>query len=243
MQIIKLNAIGSTNEYAKDMAGSYSFKEPVVIWAKNQTAGRGQRGTKWASKEGESLTFSILLRPSQFTIADQFSISMLVSVAIAEVLNRLQLPQIKIKWPNDILADGKKIGGILIENSLKGNQIDSCVIGFGLNVNQTALLEFPKASSLRALTGKQYDLEEVLHLLAETIISKLTEFKDAQKDALKNAYLAYLFRKDKPSSFNLDGKKHVPAIIRGIDDSGALIVQLEDEQFRTFGLKEIELLY
>jgi len=243
MQIIKLNAIGSTNEYAKDMAGSYLFKEPVVIWAKNQTAGRGQRGTKWTSKEGESLTFSILLRPSQYTIADQFSISMLVSVAIAEVLNRVQVPQIKIKWPNDILADGKKIGGILIENSLKGNQIDSCVIGFGLNVNQTALSEFPKASSLRALTGKQYDLEEVLHLLAETIISKLTEFKVAQKDTLKNEYLSYLFRKDKPSSFNLDGKKQVPGIIRGIDDHGALIVQLEDEQFRTFGLKEIELLY
>ena len=94
-------------------------------------------GSEWVSEDNKNLTFSVFKRFERFSIDNQFCISMIVSLSIYEVLSALRLSNINIKWPNDILSCDKKIGGVLIENKLKDKQIESSIIGIGLNVNQT----------------------------------------------------------------------------------------------------------
>ena len=132
MNIIKLDAIESTNDYLK----STDFNNPQVVYTYNQYKGKGQRGNKWMSEPGKNLAFSIKIFPKNFDIKDQFKINVIFSILIFNTLKSLQIPDIKIKFPNDIMSGNKKICGILIELKVKGIEIDNIIIGFGLNVNQ-----------------------------------------------------------------------------------------------------------
>ena len=107
----------------------------MVVWAEYQTAGRGCGTNQWESERGKNLTFSILIHPKDLPATQQFHISMAISLAICEALEQY-IGDVSIKWPNDIYWRNGKIGGILIENTLKGSIIMESIIGVGLNVNQ-----------------------------------------------------------------------------------------------------------
>ena len=243
MRIVKLNAIDSTNSYLKKLSVTESIEDYTTIIAENQTQGRGQIGTVWDSESSKNLTFSVFKKLSRFKFETPFYISMVTALALLKTLESLSIPRLSIKWPNDILSANKKVCGVLIENVIKQNNIDASIIGMGLNVNQVLFKNLPKASSLKIISGANYDLNE----LAITIINNLKYYflllKDEKYDVLKSEYEMHLFRINKPSTFTDAEGVMFSGFIKSVSDSGHLQVLLEDNVLKAFNLKEITLLY
>ncbi len=239
MQIIKLNAIDSTNQYLHDLIGKISLEDFAVVTARYQTKGRGQRATTWQSEKDKNLIISVLKKEIDLNPQRQFLLNIVVSLALFKTLETLQIPKLSIKWPNDILSHDKKIAGILIELILKKNTIDKAIIGIGLNVNQTNFKELSSASSLQNITGIHYDLDELLHKLLENFKYYFSIKNTAE---LWTTYENLLFRKDKPSTFvGLSGDLF-SGIIKGVSQRGKLMVKTENS-IEEFDLKSIKLLY
>lgn len=243
MRIIKVNATKSTNNLAREWYQANRLTAPICFVAKDQTGGRGQRGASWVSNAGENLTFSVLFPNPGVAINNQFTISAGAGMAVLDVLQTLNINKLKLKWPNDIMAAGQKIGGILIENTLNNGRIDSLIIGIGLNVNQIGFENLPKAGSLRKLTGLSYNLDELLSGIVEKLENLIFQLKSssASLKILKD-YEEFLFRKDVASTFQLQEGGLVTGVIKGISSTGLLKVQLEDT-IKLFDLKELKLLF
>ena len=149
-----LDTIDSTNSEAlrrlPELAGG------TVLAAREQTEGRGQRGNTWFTEPGKNLTFSIVLKQLPLQAARSVRLNYLTSVAVASFLESHGV-KAAIKWPNDIYVEGRKICGMLIENTLgPGGQVMASVIGIGINMNQTAFPQLANATSLALCTGKEY---------------------------------------------------------------------------------------
>ncbi|MGJ8594009.1 MAG: biotin--[acetyl-CoA-carboxylase] ligase [Aquaticitalea sp.] len=243
MPIIKLDAIDSTNSYLRQLSVNEPIADYTVVVANHQTKGRGQMGTQWSSQASKNLTVSVFKKISFLRIDQNFYISMAVSLSLLKALESFQINNLKVKWPNDILSDTKKLAGILIENVIKQNQLQASIIGFGLNVNQTEFSELPNASSLRLVSGKTFDLDEVLQEILKQFEIHFNILKNGQLDLLKNEYEKHLFRKDKPSTFKDVHGDLFAGIILGVSTFGNLKVQIEDSIVKEFDLKEIALLY
>lgn len=239
MQIIKLNAIDSTNRYLRDLVSEIPLEDFAVVVAKHQTHGRGQRTTTWQSEKDKNLIISVLKKDITINIEHQFLLSIAVSLALYKTLQAFQIPNLSIKWPNDILSHHSKIAGILIELVTKKNKIDHAIIGIGLNVNQIEFDQLPRASSLKRITGIHYDLDELLYKLLENLKHFLVNHDHAQ---LWNSYEQFLFRKDKPSTFLDTYGVSFAGIIKGVSKTGKLRVKTEDS-IQEFDLKSIQLLY
>jgi BirA family biotin operon repressor/biotin-[acetyl-CoA-carboxylase] ligase len=158
--ILNFNELPSTNDYLKENASF--FNEGTVVWTKNQTSGRGQQGNKWISEADKNLTFSILLLPHFLQVNKQFYLSMVTALAVTDFLKKFDV-EAQIKWPNDILVNKKKISGILIENTLKGNSINCSIVGVGININQTNFCAPNSTSLLNVIkSNSAFNLEELL---------------------------------------------------------------------------------
>lgn len=141
------------------------------------------------------------------------------------------------------MSGSSKICGILIENVLKGQLVQNSIIGIGLNVNQIAFEGLGKVTSLKALSGHTFDLDELLHSFLDQLKLQFQGIEGKTTTQLLPAYEALLFRKDKPSTFR-DGNNQVfMGFIRGISPQGQLILELEDKVHKEFALKEVSLLY
>ena len=114
MKVIKLDAIDSTNEFLKGLLGKQTVDNFTVITAENQTNGKGQMGSVWTSEVGKNLIMSVLVKDFLFDISQIYNLNILVSLAVFQALDEIEIPELSIKWPNDIMSDTKKIGGILI---------------------------------------------------------------------------------------------------------------------------------
>ncbi|MDC1505394.1 biotin--[acetyl-CoA-carboxylase] ligase [Winogradskyella sp.] len=242
MYIIKLNAIDSTNAYLKDMVSAVLPKDFTVVIADNQTGGRGQMGTVWQTETGKNLTASVFKLIPKLKVEDQFYISMAVSVAIYKSLETFKIPQLSVKWPNDILSADKKLCGTLIENVIKSNKFEGSIIGFGLNINQKYFENLPKASSMSLITGQLFDKNEVFLEILKQLKIQLNLLTTEKFAEIKNQYETSLFRKDKPSTFKAKDKMF-SGIIKGVTNTGQLNVWTEDAIIKTFNLKEVTLLY
>ncbi|TYB75756.1 biotin--[acetyl-CoA-carboxylase] ligase [Bizionia myxarmorum] len=243
MHIIKLDATDSTNSYLRALSIKAPLEDYTVVTAKQQTSGRGQRGTTWESDSGKNLMFSVFKDVSFIKFRDNFYISLVTSLAIIKTLQYFLIPKLRIKWPNDILSEDKKICGILIENIIKQNTFGGTIIGIGLNVNQMQFQNLPNASSLRLIAGMPFNTDEVLQSVVTNLEFYFNELKNNQHIALKELYESYLFRKDKPSTFRDQENSLFTGYIKGISNSGNLRVLLEDEIIAEYELKEIALLY
>jgi BirA family biotin operon repressor/biotin-[acetyl-CoA-carboxylase] ligase len=243
MRIIKLNATQSTNDYLRALTLDQKCNDYLVVTAKEQTKGKGQMGSSWVSEPGKNLTFSVFKGDLNLNIKNQFLLNVVVALALHKTLATYKLKHLFVKWPNDILAEQKKICGVLVETAIKSSNIESAILGIGLNVNQLNFDEFPKASSLKKLTGVHYNLDEVM----ESIINSLQyyfKWLDAEKfDQLLDAYDGLLFRKEKPSTFKTAEGDLCVGIIKGITENGLLKVLFEDDILKTFDLKDITLMY
>ena len=242
MRIIKLNAIDSTSSYLKELYVKNMVEDYTVVIANYQTRGRGQMGTVWDSEKGKNLMFSLFKDLSMHDVEFPFYICMAISLSILKTLKELNVPDLYIKWPNDILSADKKICGILIENVIK-NKLNSTIIGIGINVNQTEFNALHKASSLKNITGVQYDLDEILYNIIKNTKYYSSLLEEAKYDDVKNEYEMNLFRKNKPSTFKNANGELFSGFIKGVTKYGKLQVLLEDEIVKKFDLKEIQLLY
>ncbi|MFI5140988.1 MAG: biotin--[acetyl-CoA-carboxylase] ligase [Bacteroidia bacterium] len=129
--ILELDAAESTNTYATNLIKEIQVAEGTIVFTHNQTKGRGQVGNTWQAETGKNLTFSMVLHPNFLAVEKQFYLSKITSLAVFGMLTEFlntSLYDIKIKWPNDILVNDKKIAGILIENILRGNFLQSSVM-------------------------------------------------------------------------------------------------------------------
>ncbi len=242
MRIIKLNAIDSTNLFLRSLSIDTNVEDFTVVVAKHQTKGRGQMGTVWSSQDAKNLTFSVFKRFDNLKLDQHFVISMVASLAVINTLKKLNLPKLSVKWPNDILSANKKICGILIENVIKQNKVAGSVVGIGLNVNQVDFSGLPQASSILNITGASYDLDELLQSILNELKILFDLVESNQFETIKTTYESFLFRKDKPSTFeNAEGL--FSGFIKGVSNEGLLKVLLEDDVLETFDLKTIKLLY
>ncbi|WP_394420756.1 biotin--[acetyl-CoA-carboxylase] ligase [Tenacibaculum mesophilum] len=240
MKIIKLNAIDSTNSFLKNMVSKVVVDDFTVVVAKTQTKGRGQMNSEWVVEEGENLTFSVFSRFVGLNIREHKYLNFSVSLSVFQALKALGIPNLSVKWPNDILSGNKKIVGILIENTLKGNDLVSSVIGIGVNVNQASFPEnLPNASSIKMILGKEFDLE----MLLESILMKLKDYfnllEKKEYDLLEKAYLKVLYKKNVPTMFKNSQNTLFMGKIIGVSKSGNLQIELENETIQEFGLKEV----
>jgi BirA family transcriptional regulator, biotin operon repressor / biotin---[acetyl-CoA-carboxylase] ligase len=242
MNIIKLSATTSTNDYLKELTLERYVENFTVVVAEHQTAGKGQMGATWSVEPGKNLTFSVLLKDVLATLGGIFNLNIAVAVSIVQALKVFGIQELNIKWPNDILAGGKKIGGILIENTIKpGGEIHS-VIGIGLNVNQTDFSGLPKASSLAVVANKAFKKQEVMEAILDALKPNVAAVAHNSTAHLWEAYHNLLFKKDIPATFEKNSDRFM-GIIRGVSPSGNLTVLLADDSIAEFGLKEITLLY
>lgn len=242
MNIIKLSAINSTNDYLKELSSAQYVENFTIVSAESQTAGRGQMGAKWDAEPGKNLTFSLLIKDLLLGINEIFSLNAAVAISVTSALETLAVPDLCIKWPNDILAGNKKIGGILIENSIKTNGEIYSIVGIGLNVNQTAFEGLSKASSIALVTGREHNKEVILTAIAQNMRRNVAVLLNKDTTAIWQKYHKKLYKKDLPMPFDKEGRKFM-GIIKGVSKSGSLMVQLEDDKIAEYGIKEVQLLY
>ena len=240
MKIIKLDAIDSTNSFLKDLSRNSTLENFTTVVSKYQTKGRGQQGDYWISADGKNLTFSTFVSFVSLELHQHKYLNFAISIAILEVLKHLGVVNLKIKWPNDILAGNDKISGILIENSIKNKKIQSSVIGIGINVNQLAFPIFNRnATSLKKCLQKDFDLKELLNIFIKKIQIKVNLLNIGDFDALQEQYLNYLYKINVPTTFKDKENVLFMGIIIGISNNGKLRIRLENDSIKEFGIKEV----
>ncbi len=224
--IVELDTIDSTNNYAMRLIDADTAQPGLTVTALEQTAGKGQRGRHWAGVRGQSLLMSLVVTP-QRPLEQQFPFSAAIAVAVAEVLDALYEGwTINIKWPNDIIVNDKKAGGILIENILRGSNWVYSVIGLGLNILQDSFpLELPFASSLKIASGRDFDVLTLRDMIRQNIIS--TVYANTSPDAIMQQYNGYLYRRGLEQAFS-DGHNGWLGIVVKAGADGRLMVQLEN---------------
>lgn len=226
-RIVELDLTDSTNNYAMHLIDGNKAQHGMTIVAQSQTAGKGQRGKEWVDMPGQSLLMSIILYPGR-KIQEQFLFSISIAVAIANVLQKLNNSwKVNIKWPNDIIINDKKAGGVLIENVLRGATWAHSVVGLGLNVLQNTFPEeLPYATSLFWASGIEYKVTDILHLIREAII---IEADTRQPDeVLLVKYNAALYKKGQQQVFSDAMNRRWSAKVLDINADGTLNVQLEN---------------
>jgi len=237
--------LSSTNNYLKDLVEKYppnAILPYFAVTADEQDAGRGQQAKKWESEAGKNLLLSLLLYPKIQPVR-QFIICQFISVGIVEFIKEtFAVPNVFIKWSNDIYIGDKKVVGILIEHVICGESINYTVAGIGLNVNQTVFApHLPNATSLFLETGKKYDVFTCM----KKLIKKIKQTEKLPISELKKRYLSYLYKKDVFSDFIVPKISDTPISLKitGVNELGLL--ELLDKNNNTYccGFNEIRLVH
>ncbi len=236
--IIKLPETESTNKYLNKLTKNQELKNKTIVITDIQTNGKGQHNNYWESEPYKNLTFSIFYKNINLDVNKQFYISIAVSLGITDFLKKININP-KIKWPNDIYVNNKKICGILIENNIFKTTIKSTIIGIGLNVNQTKFTELTKnATSIKLITNKNYELNKLFNLLINNIDNNINTLIKKDFISLKSNYLNNMYLINKTHTFKIKNTKLI-AKIKGIEDTGQLIVVDKNNNINKYFLKEI----
>lgn len=224
-EIMFLPSCHSTNEVALKLVKEGFATDGLLIITSNQTNGKGQRGNNWLSEPNQNLTFSIILH-TDIKSHNIFNLNICVSLAINKFLNDLNISQnfsFKIKWPNDITFNSKKLGGILIENGIKADGSVWSVVGIGLNVNQIDF-KYLNATSMRNIFGKEFILQNVLEIITQNIEFYLNYANTETIDIIKHLYLTNLYKYNESHYFKANDLVFEGKII-DIDSNGRLAVE------------------
>ncbi|MBS4014567.1 MAG: biotin--[acetyl-CoA-carboxylase] ligase [Bacteroidetes bacterium] len=242
---IYLPKTDSTNLEAWRNIKSRSIVEGTMIWTSDQTEGKGAGHNIWFSESEKNLTASFVIFPKFLEAEKQFFLNKVISLAVREsVYNLLKKKhEVFVKWPNDIIVNNSKVAGILIENTILGNNLNETVIGIGLNVNQDY---FPSnlnsPTSLKNITNKTLEI----YKCAEEICKQLTKWYNllikSDYQSIDNKYLSHLYRLNEYADYKADGKVIEGKII-GISEYGKLRLMLSTGETREYAFKEVELIY
>ncbi len=244
-QVRWVDTAGSTNSLIAAEAAD-GASNGLVIAARAQSAGRGQRGNSWESEPGRNLTFSYLIRPEGFGAARQFELSMVTAISVRDSLARLLpedlAPRLRVKWPNDIYFDDLKICGILIECQLTGRNLSSAIAGIGININQLRFVsDAPNPVSLAQIIGRETPLEPLLDDIASALDSALTAYIAApDPERLLADFRERQWRRKGMHQWRdrLTGEV-ITAAITSVAPDGPMTLRLADGTERTYAFKEI----
>ncbi len=234
-EVLELDEAASTNTVAEAMALS-ELKDKMVILTWCQTQGRGQATNKWESEPYKNIAMTVVFRPEGLVAGKQFAVSMIIALGCLDFVSRY-VPDVTVKWPNDIYVGDRKIAGILIEHRVAGAYIQSSLCGVGLNINQAVFFsDAPNPVSLLQLTEKEFNLNEVLQELLECIGRRYSQVKDyaaLEADFRKNMYRAggIFDWEDASGSFR--------ASVAGIDEYGQLVLEDTEGRQRLYAFKEV----
>lgn len=242
-QFIRLAKVDSTNKYAADLLAANKAAHGTVVLADEQTAGRGQRGRIWRSAPGLDIATSVLLLPNGLKATDQFLLAKVAALAVHDVVAeamRMAIgrpDRVRIKWPNDILIDRRKVAGILIKNDVVGGLVMNTVIGVGINVNSSELDAEFNATSLRMETGVEQDRMALLEQFCIRL-EHWWEVSTSRPVDLDDRYRELLWSKGRFAELELDG---TPITARPVDvgPDGRLLVELESGEVAAFGLERL----
>lgn len=238
--IIRLIETQSTNSYAIEMLSKNRPEQGCVIITGNQTRGRGTDMNTWESEEGKNLTFSLILYPT-LPADQQFVLNKAISLGIYDFLSTL-LPEhrVFIKWPNDLYIGDKKVCGILIQNSVIGNKLDYMVVGIGLNVNQMVFTgNAPNPVSLKMATGIEYNLEDLLRKLLNSIFERYNNTNAESIQKIETDYKRALYRLMEWHQY-LIKDTNVQARINGSNIYGQLVLETKKGETLVCDLKEVK---
>jgi BirA family biotin operon repressor/biotin-[acetyl-CoA-carboxylase] ligase len=237
-EIIHLSNIDSTNNFVAKLLSENLCQNGAVILADQQTQGKGQRGNVWLSESGKNLLCSFVFKPDNLSVAKQTALTWATSLSLLETLRKFNI-EAQVKWPNDILINGKKIAGILIENQLQGNRINCSIIGIGLNINQTSFSEL-NATSLILETNEKVEPRTFLNLLANEMNEQFDFIKSSSFEYLKNEYESHLFQMNELKKYKDEFGEFSGKII-GTTDEGKIVIE-KSNTIMTYALKEVAFL-
>jgi len=236
--LIRLQTVDSTNNYAAQLIKQGSVQEGTVILAVHQTQGKGQAGSRWLSEEGANLLLSAILKPDFLPADKQFYLSMCIATAIADFIERYNVPAM-IKWPNDIMIRKRKVGGILIENTIMKENLAYAIIGIGLNVNQTVFPEdLPNPTSLKLETGTEISLQTSLTSLFGKLNFHINQLYKGSFAPIKLDYLNKLWRMNTWAAY-ADYSGEFEGRIIDVTETGELVVMRRNGETKNHWFKEI----
>jgi len=230
-----LNEVESSNNYATGLALHGLAQHGHAVLARFQSAGKGQRGRSWQGAPGQNIALSVILDMKGVSISRNFELSMAIALGVYDFFSHFAGEKTRIKWPNDIYWSDRKAVGILIENSIKGQNWQWGVAGMGINMNQSAFTGemAAKAVSLRQITGKSYDIEEAAKTLCSYLENRYQTFlKDPER--LLTAYNQVLYKKDQPVTVLYKGQ-NIEVTIHMVDAAGRLWISGAPVPYFQFG--------
>ncbi len=238
-QVIHLEEVVSTNAALREIMQAEGLPEGSVVWADYQTGGRGQAGNSWESEARKNLTFSLVLYPNVILAREQFLISQITALSVKKTLDNY-VSDIRIKWPNDIYWQDKKICGMLAENDLSGSFIYCSIIGIGINLNQEVFLgNAPNPVSLIQIAGKKYHREAVLDEFLSCFYAYYLLLLQEKTEQIRTAYRASLYRGDGYYAYQ-DVTGTFEAAIDDIEPTGHLLLRLRNDEVRRYAFKEVQ---
>jgi BirA family biotin operon repressor/biotin-[acetyl-CoA-carboxylase] ligase len=214
----------STNSYAIGLLKNVNLSEGTVVHTAFQSAGKGQRGSAWSSEPLSNLAASVILKPTFLELKNHFYLYQVAALACFDTLSELfdkRHFDVKIKWPNDMLVNGKKICGILIENTISGENIKHSVIGVGMNLNQQHFTDLPNATSYKMITGESITEKQVLNMLCFHLEHNYMALKQNRLEHIRQRYLEHLYGIDKRLQFEMKSGVH-NLLVKGVSANGLL---------------------
>ncbi|MBX7124238.1 MAG: biotin--[acetyl-CoA-carboxylase] ligase [Cyclobacteriaceae bacterium] len=234
-RIVSVASCDSTNLLAADLLNSGAVADGMLVITDEQRAGRGQRGNTWQAQPGMNLTFTLVLHPLHLKVVDQFYLSMAVALGVRDYLAG-RLTGSFVKWPNDLMVNDRKIGGLLIENQIAGQLIKSSLVGIGLNINQRDL-EGLAATSLAKVNNRNYDLQAELGDLLQSLEARWQQLQSKEYQTLADHYTRLLYGHGAIHTFRA-ADKLFRGTICGVDRAGRLLID-DGEEILCFQTKEV----
>ncbi|MBS1652027.1 MAG: biotin--[acetyl-CoA-carboxylase] ligase [Bacteroidetes bacterium] len=239
---IFLDEVDSTNSYANSLLSNVNLSEGLLVYTTNQTKGKGQRGSEWLAEKGSALAFTVVLKPIKLDTKKHFFLYIISALAcydlMTDVLNNSQI-DIKIKWPNDILLNSKKVAGILIENSLQNGILKSSLIGVGINVSQGKFLNLPNATSIKIETKVETDITNILDKFCKYLEAYYLKLNQNAFQYLIDLYTLKLYKLQEFTNFEINGcVKRLK--VNGISSTGLICLENESKQMFNYDIKEIK---
>jgi BirA family biotin operon repressor/biotin-[acetyl-CoA-carboxylase] ligase len=228
MTIIKLDAIDSTSSYLSALWRQGIFAPPVALYTNYQTAGRGRRGEQWQSEPHNNLTISFLLDYCSKDPLQSFALIMQTSLVVMQLLEQLEVPDLRFKLPNDIMSGSKKICGILVERALMGSQSSPFVVGVGINVNQERFDTLSHVTSVALETNQVQavdDLARRLTALIEDVMTQSSVLEDQEYTSLLMRFEEYLYQKGNHCEVSIRQGLFETVKILGVNKDGRLKIQ------------------
>lgn len=236
--LIEINHCESTNLVAKNLLSKSKPIEGTVILTDYQTKGKGQIGNVWQSKPNKNLLFSIILKPNFLKPEQQFLLSKVVSIACAETLSFFAKKEFKIKWPNDIYTEDKKITGILIENIISGNNLSNSIVGVGMNINQEHFDGLPRVTSLKNILYKEVNRIKVLKHFLKLMDQLYHQLRKGNVEVIHTLYKEKMLGLNEERVFIKEGILF-KAKVKGVNEIGQLILEKENKQVSVYHQKEV----